>query len=430
MAVIKRINLQQLKVGMYVTQVDADLAAAMNVRAEGLITRQDTIELFRQHGMTECYIDTRIGEGGAQGDTQEVMDAGQSLRASPSNDGATAIDTLPDDASTQELARQPLRLPFCDENFPRPQLTFDAERSNALAVRNQALTVVSDVIRDVKMGAKINLRAIDTAIVDITESLINNQNVILSMATMRKKDEYLLEHSMNVAVLMGVLARSLGYRGEELHELVLGAFVHDVGKIRVPDSILHNPGKLNAEEWEEMKRHVDYGVEILSGMPRFSPLSMKVCAEHHEHLDGRGYPFGLSASEISPAGRMGAVVDVYDAITSDRVYHKGLEPNTALKKMLEWSGDHLDRDLVYQLIRCVGVYPAGSMVRLSSGYLAVVMEVSPVFPEKPRVKLIYDNNHQRVVTERIVDLALTDRYGVIKSAAAPSHFGLNVRDYL
>lgn len=422
MAVIKRIDLQQLRVGMYVTHVDAEWAASINVREQGLITRQDTIDLFRRHGLRECYIDTGKGNDCAEGTVVDRL-------PKPLPPGAaiqpicSALSAVPEHRLSN--------LPVCDEDFPQPRKSFEEERENALAVRNQALSVVSDVMRDAKMGTLVNLSVVDSVVVNLTETLINNQNVILSMATMRKKDEYLLEHAMNVAVLMGVLARSLGYRDQELHDLVLGAFLHDVGKTRVPDSILHNPGRLNPEEWEEMKRHVDYGMDILATMTDLPELAKLVCAQHHEHLNGSGYPLGLPGTEISMAGRMGAVVDVYDAITSDRVYHKGLEPNAALKKMLEWSGDHLDRDLVYQLIRCVGVYPAGSVVQLSSGYLAVVMEVCHQRPDKPRVKLVYDCVKKLSLSgEQVVDLADTDLYGAIKNAAVPSQFGLNVRDYL
>lgn len=420
MAVIKRIDLQQLKVGMYVTRMDEDWAAALQVRDQGLITRQATIDLFRQHGMQECYIDTAKGEDCEQGVPMDLFPEPLTRNKIQSIDAALAGNP----------GRNELRFPQCDDDFPLPGKSFEEERDNALAVRNQALDVVSDVMRDAKMGALVNLNVVESVVLNLTETLINNQNVILSMVTMRKKDEYLLEHSMNVSVLMGVLARSLGYRDQALHDLVLGAFLHDVGKTRVPDSILHNPGKLNPDEWEEMKRHVVYGMDILGTMTNLPDLSLRVCSQHHEHMNGSGYPRGLRDQQISLAGRMGAVVDVYDAITSDRVYHKGLEPNTALKKMLEWSGDHLDRDLVYQLIRCLGVYPAGSMVQLSSGYLAVVMEVCPQRPDKPRVKLVYDCKKQQSMSGTVVNLADTDQYGAIKNAAVPSQFGLNVRDYL
>ncbi|MBU3069701.1 HD-GYP domain-containing protein [Aestuariicella sp. G3-2] len=403
MTTIKKVSLEQLKVGMYVTRVDEACAAGANLRAQGLITREDTIERFRQQGMLECFIDVAKGDDCSEG--------------------------IPLDQLHQPKA-SPTAFPECDQDFPVPRVAYEDERDNALRVRDKALRLVSDVMHDVKMGRSIDREAVDEIALDITESLVNNQNVLLSLMYMGKKDEYLLEHSMNVAVLMGVLARSLGYRAEKLHHMVLGAFVHDVGKIRVPESILHKPGKLELAEWEEMKRHVDYGIEALSTVENFPDIAMAICAEHHERLDGTGYPYSRPAVQISQQGRMGAVVDVYDAITSDRVYHQGLEPNAALKKMLEWSGDHLDKELVYQLIRCVGVYPAGSLVQLGSGHVAVVLEVSSGRPAQPRVKLVYDGIRQQRISERVVSLAETDLYGEVMRAVAPSQFGLNVRDYL
>ncbi|WP_439133213.1 HD-GYP domain-containing protein [Pseudomaricurvus sp.] len=401
MTTIKKISLAQLRVGMYVTQVDKTSAAGANLRAQGLITREDTIERFRQQGMQECFIDTAKG------------------------------DDCPEGIPLKPL-RNPVEthFPQCDEDFPVPRVPYEEERENAIRVRNKALMLVSDVMHDVKMGRSVDRSAVDNIALDITESLVNNQNALLSLMYMGEKDEYLLEHSMNVAVLMGVLARSLGYRDEELHHLVMGAFVHDVGKIRVPESILHKPGKLELTEWEEMKRHVDYGIEALEAIDNFPEIAMAICTEHHERLDGTGYPSRKPAAQISRQGRMGAVVDVYDAITSDRVYHKGLEPNAALKKMLEWSGDHLDRELVYQLIRCVGVYPAGSMVQLDSGHVGVVLEVCTRQPAQPRLKLVYDGRRQLKMQEKIINLADTDLYGNIASAVVPSTFGLNARDYL
>ena len=403
MTTIKKVSLEQLRAGMYVTRVDEARAAGANLRAQGLITREDTIERFRQQGMLECFIDTAKGNDCSEG---------------------IPLDQL-HHTKTPEAP-----FPECDEDFPSPRVAYEEERDNAVRVRDKALRLVSDVMHDVKMGRSIDRQAVDDIALEITESLVNNQNALLSLMYMGNKDEYLLEHSMNVAVLMGVLARSLGYRGEELHHMVLGAFVHDVGKIRVPESILHKPGKLELAEWEEMKRHVDYGIEALSTIENFPDIAMAICSEHHERLDGTGYPFSRSAAQISQQGRMGAVVDVYDAITSDRVYHQGLEPNAALKKMLEWSGDHLDRELVYQLIRCVGVYPAGSLVQLASGHVAVVLEVCTRQPAQPRVKLVYDGNRQQRISEKVVSLADTDLYGQIMKAVAPSEFGLNVRDYL
>ncbi len=311
-----------------------------------------------------------------------------------------------------------------------PQVPFQQEIENAKEVRHRALSLAGDVMQDVKMGRSFDSKAVDRIANDITESLINNQNALQSLMQIRMKDQYLLEHSMNVAVLMGVLARSMKIGGEELHELVFGAFVHDIGKIRIPEEILYKPGRLEPEEWAEMQRHVTYGMETLETIDGIPDKAKAICAQHHERLDGTGYPFKLKGPQISLYGCMAAVVDVYDAITADRVYHKGMEPTVALKKMLEWTENHLDKSMVYQLIRCVSVYPAGSTVELASGYVAVVQEANLQKPGQPKVMLVYDTQSNRKIETKLVNLASTDVYGGIKSAVDPARYALKLDDYL
>lgn len=399
---IKRITMQQLKVGMYVTQISDGWAAESNLKAQGLITREQTIDRFKSMGLSQVYIDISKGKDCAEG--------------VPLDDIQKKHQAEFDSLSGGDLSA--------------PKVSFEAERKNALEVRDKALTLVGEVMQDVKMGRAFDSAAVDVIVTEIADSLINNHNALQSLMRMRDKDQYLLEHSMNVAVLMGVLGRSVGIRGQELHEMVYGAFLHDVGKVRVPEAILYKPGRLEPDEWDEMKRHVDYGMEALGELKGLPPIAMNICAQHHERLDGTGYPFQLGGDKITRHGRMAAVVDVYDAVTADRVYHKGMEPTSALKKMLEWSGSHLDRSMVYQLIRSVSVYPAGTMVQLSSGHVAVVQEVNLQQPSQPRVKLVYDSRRKINVQENVISLADTDLYGSIKGAVAPELYGLDIRDYL
>ncbi|NIB39989.1 HD-GYP domain-containing protein [Pseudomaricurvus alkylphenolicus] len=398
---IKRISIDQLKVGMYIAELNDEWATESNLRAEGLVSRQDTVDNIRAMGIRQIYIDVEKGADCAGGEPVSELHrrSGEQLRS-------TTGDPLE--------ARVP----------------FEQERKQAQAVREKALSLVSDVMQDVKMGRSFDRGAVNAITEEINHSLINNQNALSSLMRMRHKDQYLLEHSMNVAVLMGVLARSMNIAGEELHQLVFGAFVHDIGKMRVDQNILHKPGRLEAEEWAEMQRHVEYGVEALKEVEQIPPIAMDICSQHHERLDGSGYPYGLSQEQISRHGRMASVVDVYDAITAERVYHSGMEPTTALKKMLEWGGDHLDRDLVYQLIRCISVYPAGALVQLKSGVVAVVQEVNRRKPTRPVVRLVFDPKRSVKLAGQVVDLMKEDRLGEIKGAVSPNKFGLKPEDYL
>jgi len=400
---VKRIKAGQLKVGMYIAEFSDEWAADSHLRAEGLVTRSETVQRVQGTGVADVYIDTSKG-----------IDCS----------GSVPIEEI------QKKHEQELKS-VQSSPIAEPLVAFEEERVSALAIRENALSLVTDVMQDVKMGRSFDTAAVDVIADEIITSVMNNQSALSSLMRMRDKDQYLLEHSMNVAVLMGVLARSMGFRDKQLHELVFGAFVHDVGKVRVPEEVLYKPGRLEAEEWSEMKRHVDYGIEALAAIPGIPAVAHDICAQHHERLDASGYPFSLPESKISTHGRMASVVDVYDAVTADRCYHEGMAPTLALKKMLEWSGDHLDRNLVYQLIRCISVYPAGALVELSSGYLAVVQEVNALQPSRPSVKLIYSLRRKAALpAPQLVNLAAGDQFGAIKRAVEPEPFNITLRDFL
>ncbi|MGH1370753.1 MAG: HD-GYP domain-containing protein [Cellvibrionaceae bacterium] len=403
---LKRISIEQLALGMYVEEINDEWAADSNLKASGLITRDSTIATFRSMGVAELYIDVSKGDDCI---------------------GSVSVDDI------QQRANKEASALFNDPNSLlalAPQVPFQQAIDEAKEIRHKALSLAGDVMQDVKMGRSFDRSAVDSIANDITDSLVNNQNALQSLMQIRMKDQYLLEHSMNVAVLMGVLARSMKIDGEELHQLVFGAFVHDIGKIRIPEEILYKPGRLDPEDWAEMQRHVIYGMETLETIEGIPDRAKAICAQHHERLDGTGYPFKLKGPQISLYGCMAAVVDVYDAITADRVYHKGMEPTVALKKMLEWTDSHLDKSMVYQLIRCVSVYPAGSTVELVSGHVAVVQEANLQKPGKPKVVLVYDTQSNKKIEAKHVNLASTDLYGGIKSAVDPARFELKLDEYL
>ncbi|NHN39641.1 HD-GYP domain-containing protein [Pseudomaricurvus alcaniphilus] len=393
---IRRIKSSQLTTGMYLTELGEQLAQASGLKARGLVTRDETVNLVQQSGVTELYID--IAKGSDCADSEPVPAA---VRAQLS-----AGPTLAEPAS------------------------FAAELKNASDVRDKALNLIQEAMQDVKMGRGFDTGAVDVITTEVIQSLDSNQNALTSLMRLRNMDSYLLEHSTNVAVLMGILAKSLGVNRDELHQLVFGAFVHDVGKILVPEQVLNKPGRLDATEWQEMKRHVDYGVDSLKTIDGITGVAMEICEQHHERLDGTGYPYNLSAEQISAHGRMAAVVDVYDAVTANRVYHAGIEPSVALKRMLEWTGTHLDRELVYQLIRCISVYPAGAWVMLSSGLVALVQEPNLKKPTRAKVLLVYDSKRRVKLDEQVVDLVTSTRFGEIKFAVSPIDYQLDIGNYL
>jgi HD-GYP domain-containing protein (c-di-GMP phosphodiesterase class II) len=178
-----------------------------------------------------------------------------------------------------------------------------------------------------------------------------------------------------------------------------------VGKAKVPDEILNKPAKLTEAEFSKMKSHVVQSILILQNTPGISQIALDVAGQHHERFDGTGYPNKLKGDQISLYGRMGAIVDVYDAITSDRVYHKGMAPTAALGRLLEWSKYHFDPDLVRAYVKCVGIYPTGSLVRLESGRLGVVLEQHEEKMMQPKVRVIFHAVKKLYLPPEVIDLA-------------------------
>ncbi|GAA5316889.1 MAG: HD-GYP domain-containing protein [Candidatus Pelagadaptatus aseana] len=413
MASIKKITPDLLQVGMYITGMEGGSNdESARLRNEGLLTRVQTVEKLKQMDVRTVYIDVEKGI--------DCIGSVDDVQISPTKIELPqpSLDDLPPPKSLDT------------DDIGKTLVSFEQEMGDAVELHSKALSLVDDVMHDVKMGRALDLTTVDDIASEITASLVNNQNALASLMRKRSMDAYLLEHSMNVSVLMGIMVRSLGYREDIVKELVLGAFLHDIGKVRVPDEILHKPGKLTNEEWDEMKRHVDYGIEALEEVDGISPLAKSICAQHHEKLDGTGYPYGLDHTQLPRHTRIASVVDVYDAVTADRCYHKGMEPTVALKKMLTWTGDHLDKDMVYQLIRCLGVYPPGSFVELESGHIAMVQEHHPAKPNRPVVQMVYDPKRQKALDGFVVDLRKYDTYGVAIKAANPEQYGLNISDFL
>lgn len=387
--VIKKILIGMLKPGMYVSDLNNQWVPSNNASRSGKIGSQATIDKIRQLGVTELYIDTAKGldcPEALPADEQKQVQAQQLESMQVQSDAGTAVKRVP---VTQERDRAEKRY-------------------------QQARTVVNDVLNDVKNNQSIDVAAVDQTSEALLESLNTNENALACLSYIRSKDTYLLQHSVNVGILLGIFGRFLRLDPRVLKELVIGGILHDIGKVLVPDDVLHKPGKLEPEEWEEMKRHVTYGEKILDVTAGLSDLSRSICWLHHERLDGTGYPRNLPGDQIDRFGRMAAICDVYDAVTADRVYHTGMTPDMALRKLIEWSIFHLDKELVYDFIRCLSVYPVGTLVELSGNRAAVVIEANRRSPKHPIVRVFYSTANRLQVAAEVVDLARKDcRYAIV-----------------
>jgi putative nucleotidyltransferase with HDIG domain len=254
--------------------------------------------------------------------------------------------------------------------------------------RLRAEQVVRDVLRRSLDGERIDTRRVSEAVDAIINDLQRNPDVVFSLATLRSVDDHTFVHSVNVCTYCLIMARGLGYDRGDLRRLGTGAILHDIGKVRYRH-LIERRGPLTPEEFEQVKRHTVDGYEMLRRQPGIDLLSAHVALQHHERLDGSGYPRGLAGEEIHPFARLAAVADVYDAITADRPYRSASPPHEAMAALQEMAGRLLDPGLVRQLAQRLAVYPNGTLVRLSDGCLAVVVGQGASGPW-PRVRVLTD----------------------------------------
>ncbi|MFB0980279.1 MAG: HD-GYP domain-containing protein [Alteromonadaceae bacterium] len=292
------------------------------------------------------------------------------------------------------------------------------EITRAKELFNESKNIQRQIFADAQQGRELNL----TPVIDITnktiDTIFKNADALACVINIRIKDEYLLEHSVSVSVLMTIFARFLKIDKAIIQQLSVGAFLHDVGKIHIPDRILNKPGKLTDAEFTVMKSHVNHSIKIIESTPGISELSLEVAALHHEKLDGKGYPFNMPKEKITQYGRMIAICDIFDALTANRCYKDGyshLKSFNILRSLAK--KNHLDERLVDLFIKCMGVYPVGSLVELSSNKLAIVESRNDGDPTNPNVRSFYNALDGQYVMAEDIDLS-SDKDFIVKGVRA------------
>lgn len=386
---IKQIRTDQLKPGMFIHDLNCGWLDHSFLSSTFKVRDQATVDKILELGIRELYIDTVKGADVWEARPQTEVDADLERRL-------------------QEIAQKPVEKPVVAD------LKNEAVRARRLHA--EANKVVRQVLDDIRFGQKFQVDRVESLIDNMMESVFRNQNALLPLARLKKLDDYTFEHSVGVSALLIVFGRVMKLPKETIKELALGGLLHDIGKIQIPDSIIDKPGKLTDDEYLLIQSHVSAGTKLLENAPGISDVVLKVVGEHHERIDGSGYPNRLVGKQISLYGQMAAIVDVYDAITSEKVYNHGMPATQALKKLLEWSKHHFDPQLVQAFIRAVGIYPTGSLVRLESNRMGVVIEQNDGKLLEPVVRVFYHAGQQHYVPPEIVDLAkMQDRVASIES---------------
>jgi putative nucleotidyltransferase with HDIG domain len=308
------------------------------------------------------------------------------------------------------------------------EVSFEAEIGVATKLQIKGKYIQKIMLESIGKNLPIDI-AIPRALTNsLVSSIDRNPNALMCLTKIREKDTYLLEHSLNVAILLANFGTYINLDKEQIQELTLTGFLHDIGKVKIPDEILHKPGSLNDQEMTIMRDHVYYGTKVLIEMG--IPASIvKTIGQHHERLDGYGYPDGLRGDEITQFGRMIAIVDTYDAITADRCYKAGVSSRKALQILLHDAPEKYDEVLVTQFVQCIGIFPSGSLVKLNNEKIAMVLRQNPVHATKPIVKVFYSVRGNHYLEPKELDLAAANNGVKIVDAVIASDFKLDFNKY-
>ncbi len=370
---LKRVPVSDLTLGMFLHRFDGAWMDHPFWRQNFLLESAEELGRIRASGVQAAWIDV------ARGAPPEAVPA-----------------SLP--AVAAERAR-----PTPDKRQPTGM---EDELRTAVKLCGQARDCITSVFEAARMGRLTDSSAARGLVEDVCDSVLRNPGALISLARLKTADSYTYMHSVAVCALMVALATQLGLDEQETREAGLAGLLHDIGKAKVPLSILNKPGRLTDEEFDIVRGHSAHGHAMLLACGDVGEGVLDACLHHHEKMDGTGYPHRLQAGAISRIACMAAICDVYDAVTSDRSYKKAWDPAEAVRRMAEWAGGHFDRSLFQAFVKSVGIYPVGSLVRLSSGRIAVVVDQSPALTT-PKVKVFFSTKAQLRLVPEVLDLSRT-----------------------
>lgn len=383
----QRIHVRDLKKGMYVIDLDRPWTeTSFLFQGVEVCTDDDLREL--QRVCEYVYVYDRTQDASVPGPRSHTT----RKRAAPAGKDRWA-QVL---AASQAVRRTP--------SIHGEPVVLEAEMQVARAIEADARGLVYTMLDDVRLGRRVDVSGLRRVISGMVDSVVRNPDALVWFTHLRDKDEYTALHCIRVAILALAFGRHLDLSVPELYVLGVGALLHDIGKVKIPNDILNKPGRLTEGEYEIVKGHVPEGVKILEAARDIPMAAIEVAACHHERYQGGGYARGLSGERIGLFGLMAAIVDSYDAITSDRAYHAGISPYEALGRFYAMRNKEYHGGLVDQFIQCLGTYPIGTIVELSTGDVGVVVAVDRKRYLRPTVALARRADGARVAPGTILDL--------------------------
>lgn len=281
----------------------------------------------------------------------------------------------------------------------------DAEKELFVARESysSAKLTVHNIMDAIRIGRVIDMAQARTAVDTIVDSILRNNDALAWLTKIKHQDDYTAEHCLNVCVLTATFARHLGMVESDIRKVALSGLLHDVGKAKIPEQILTKTGRLTDEEFDLMKRHPVFGRDLLASLKAPDRAAIDVAHSHHERIDGRGYPRGLSEQQIPYFAKLISIVDCYDAITSNRCYDSARASMEALDIIYKGRGNQFDSYLAEAFIKCIGIYPPGSIVELTNGSAAIVISSNKDNKLRPKV-LMVRNSEKELAKEIVIDL--------------------------
>lgn len=405
-SVLKRIAVADVRLGMFVRELCGSWMEHPFWRTRFVLTDPRDIERLRNSSVRELWID-----------------CSQGLDVASPEVGVATVECV------ERQAAETLS-PVMQSAAPAGRVELIEELSAARRIVAEARPQIISMFNEARLGNAIDVGQARELVERIRGSIQRSPVAVLSVARLKRADEYTFMHSVAVSGLMIALARQLGLSDAEVAEAGAAGLLHDLGKAKVPDSILNKPAALTDSEFATMRQHPEIGFQMLADDRQAGESVLDVVLHHHEKMDGSGYPQRLPAERISRLARMGAICDVYDAITSNRPYKAGWDPAEAVRKMAEWAGGHFDPVLFQAFVKTVGIYPVGSLVRMASDQLGVVVGQSGGSLLTPRVKVFFSLSKQLRIAPRVVDLGAPGGHDRIVGREDPAQWQFRDLDAL
>lgn len=400
---LKKITVDAVEPGMYVHELCGSWFDNPFWAPSFLLRDASDVSKLQASGVRELWIDTARSE--------------QKCAASPA--------AVPDAISVATMAPEQTIEPAHFEFAAQPAISLGDEISKAARIVQQSRDAVAHMFEDARMGRLTGAAHAMPIVEDIATSVMRNSEALISLVRLKQADDYTYMHSVAVCAMMVALAKQIGLSDDQVRLYGLAGLLHDIGKMAIPLDILNKPGRLTDDEFLRVKQHPRAGYEILKRASDIPPVVLDVCLHHHERIDGHGYPGQQKEDGISVAARMGAICDVYDAITSNRPYKKGWSPAVSLQKMAAWSKEgHFDLKLLAAFVKCIGIYPVGTVVKLKSNRLAVVTDNSKSLL-RPVVKVFFSVSSMAYLSPISLDLLVANAAEGVQSVEEAEKWGIS-----